>query len=71
MTVTSLRLEDEIYKEIKDLAAFHGENVTTFMRRTILERLEDESDYRDAVAAKHESNGETVSRAEMLKRVGL
>ena len=71
MTVTSLRFKDEQYKEVKALAEFYGESVTTFMRQTILERLEDESDYRDAVDNLKESHGETVSRETIKHRLEL
>lgn len=71
MTVTSLRFKDEQYREVKALAEFYGESVTTFMRQTILERLEDESDYHDAVASLKESHGETVSREAIKRRLEL
>ncbi|AYM02327.1 type II toxin-antitoxin system RelB family antitoxin [Levilactobacillus yiduensis] len=71
MTVTSLRFKDDQYQEVKALADFYGESVTTFMRRTILERLEDEADYRDAVSNLQTSHGETVSRQEVMQRLGL
>ncbi|MGX6429760.1 type II toxin-antitoxin system RelB family antitoxin [Levilactobacillus yonginensis] len=71
MTVTSLRFKDDQYKQVKELAEFYGEPVTTFMRKTILERLEDESDYRDAARNLEASHGEKVSREEIKHRLGL
>ena len=68
MPVTSLRFKDEQYDEIKETAAFYGVSVTTFMRQTILDRMEDEQDYRDAVDSVDASDNQTVSRDEMLKR---
>ncbi|MFD1465362.1 DUF6290 family protein [Lapidilactobacillus mulanensis] len=56
MPVTSLRFKDEQYDEIKETAAFYGVSVTTFMRQTILDRMEDEQDYRDAVASVDEGS---------------
>lgn len=71
MIVTSLRFQDDQYQEIEVLADFYGESVTTFMKRIILERLEDEADYRDAVSNLQTSHGETVSRQEVMQRLGL
>lgn len=71
MTVTSIRFKDDQYQAIKALADFYGESVATFMRQTILERLEDEADYRDAASNLEESHGETVSREEIMHRLGL
>ncbi|MFD1317604.1 type II toxin-antitoxin system RelB family antitoxin [Loigolactobacillus zhaoyuanensis] len=68
MPVTSLRFKDDQYNEIKEMAAFYGVSVTTFMRKTILERLEDEQDYQDAVDSIDSSDGKLVSRLEMLER---
>lgn len=71
MTVTSLRFKDEQYREIKELAEFEGVSVTTFMRQTILDRLQDENDYYEAAQNLEESNGETVSRDEIRRRLGI
>jgi len=71
MTVTSIRFKDDQYQAVKALADFYGESVKTFMRQTILERLEDEADYRDAASNLKESHGETVSREEIMHRLGL
>lgn len=71
MTVTSLRFKDEQYQEIKELAEFEGVSVTTFMRQTILDRLQDENDYYEAAKNLEESNGETVSRDEIRRRLGM
>jgi len=66
MTVTSLRFKDDQYEAIKVLADFYGETVTAFMKKVILERLEDESDYQDAVKNLQASQGEVVSRQEVM-----
>lgn len=71
MTVTSLRFKDEQYKKVKDLAKFYGVSVTEFMRQTVLERIDDENDYSDAMKNLKESHGKTVKRSEILKRLDL
>ncbi|WP_155286808.1 type II toxin-antitoxin system RelB family antitoxin [Lacticaseibacillus zhaodongensis] len=70
-TVTSLRFKNDQYNKVKELAAFNGVSVTTYMRQAVIERMEDEEDYRDAQANLKASAGETVSRAEIMKRLGM
>ncbi|WP_125589225.1 type II toxin-antitoxin system RelB family antitoxin [Companilactobacillus jidongensis] len=71
MTVTSLRFKDDQYKQVKNLAKFYGISVTEFMRQTVLEKVNDENDYQDAMKNLKESHGETVNRTEILKRLNL
>lgn len=70
-TVTSLRFKDVQYAKVKELAEFEGVSVTTYMRDAVLARMEDEEDYKDAMANLEASHGETVSSAEIRKRLGL
>ncbi|GAB2027990.1 type II toxin-antitoxin system RelB family antitoxin [Lactovum odontotermitis] len=69
MTTATLRFDDAIYEQIKELADFQGLTPTTFMRNAILEQLEDEQDYQEAIQVLRESNGESVSRSEIMKRL--
>ena len=70
-TVISLQFNDDQYKKVKELADFHGVSVTQYMREAVLERVEDEEDYAAAMANLNASHGETVSRTEIRKRLGL
>lgn len=70
-TVTSLRFKKEQYERIKKLADFEGISVTAYMHRAVLERVEDEEDYKDVQTNRAESQGATVSRAEIMKRLGM
>lgn len=70
-TVTSLRFKDDQYKQVKEMADFHGISVTMYMREAVLERMEDEEDYNDAMANLTTSHGETVSSTEIRKNLGL
>jgi len=47
-TITSVRLEDAQYQAVKEFAKFSGVSVSAMMRQIIVERLDDEADYRDA-----------------------
>ncbi|GAB2024210.1 hypothetical protein OfM1_02800 [Lactovum odontotermitis] len=71
MTTATLRFDDAIYEQIKELADFQGLTPTTFMRNAILEQLEDEQDYQEAIQVLRESNGESVSRSEIMKRLEM
>lgn len=70
-TVTSLRFKNDQYDKVKRLAEFNGVSVTMYMRQAVLDRMEDEEDYKDAQANLAASHGETVSRSEILKRLGM
>lgn len=41
------------------------------MRQAVLEHAEDETDYQDATANLKASHGKTVSRAEVMARLGM
>jgi predicted DNA-binding protein len=71
MTVTSLRFTDEQYQAVKELVDFYGVSVTTLMRETILERIENENDYNDGIANLKASHGKTVSREKIIKHLGM
>lgn len=41
------------------------------MQRAVLERMEDEADYKEAQINRAESKGATISRAEIMKQLGM
>ncbi|WP_308556396.1 DUF6290 family protein [uncultured Lactobacillus sp.] len=47
------------------------ENSTQFMRNAILEKLEDSLDYQDAIENIKLSDGETISREDVKKDLGI
>lgn len=67
----SIRFNDRQYKEIKAMADFEGQTITSYMRNAILEKIEDEQDYKDAVRAKNESDGRTYSEKEVMKELKM
>jgi predicted transcriptional regulator len=71
MTTATMRFDDAVYEQIKELADFHGLTPTTFMKKAILEQLEDELDYQEAIKVLQESDGETVSLDEVMNRLGM
>lgn len=71
MTAISIRFNDNQYRKIKDLASFEGESITSYMRNAVLEKIEDEEDYADAVQAMNEDNGKTYTAQEVKEMLGL
>lgn len=71
MTAISIRFNDNQYRKIKDLANFEGESITSYMRNAVLEKIEDEEDYADAVQAMNEDNGKTYNAKEVKEMLGL
>jgi len=68
MVTATVHLSEEDYKIVKDMAAFEEMNVSEFMRKTILEQLEDKLDYKTAIDILNEHNGR-VARECVLKEV--
>ncbi|MFD1471887.1 DUF6290 family protein [Companilactobacillus mishanensis] len=69
MKTVSIKWSQFEYKSIENLAASRTISVDDFMKQTILDRVEDETDYLDAVKGITSSAGESVSRNQMLKRL--
>lgn len=63
----SLRLPEEDAKLIKQCAQFQGISVSDFIRRTVIESIEDEYDLKafDAAMAKYKANPVTYSLEEV------
>ncbi|GEN49125.1 type II toxin-antitoxin system RelB family antitoxin [Ligilactobacillus pobuzihii] len=68
MTTTTIRMPEDKYKEVQNLASFDGLSVSAFMRKAVLEQVEDVQDYADGMKILEEEN-ERVSREDVLKEV--
>jgi len=68
MTTTRIRMPEDKYKEVQKLASFEGLSVSAFMRKAVLEQVEDVQDYADGMKILEEEN-ERVSREDVLKEV--
>lgn len=71
MKSTTIRFDEEVLKMIHGQAKLDGKNATEFMRDAILDKLADTLDYTDAINNLRASKGETVSREDVLKELGL
>lgn len=71
MSLTTIRLDDDILKWIDEYAEFNGVTKTKLIRDILMEKMQDDEDYLDAIASIEESKeSPTVSRQEMIKRYG-
>ncbi|QGV04197.1 type II toxin-antitoxin system RelB family antitoxin [Lactobacillus acetotolerans] len=68
---TTIRFDEDVLKMIHKQADLDGQSSTEFMRNAVLEKLEDSLDYQDAVKNIRESRGQTVSRNDVKKQLGL
>jgi len=68
MIATTIRMSEDKYKEVQKLASFEGLSVSAFMRKAVLEQVEDVQDYADGMKILEEEN-KRVSREDVLKKV--
>lgn len=66
-----IKLTEEQLEQIKRLANLEDEPVTTYIKNIILEKVEDEQDYKDAIQAQKESDSRTYSEKEVMKEFSL
>ena len=69
----SLRVTQEESELIKSFAKLYGESVSEYIRRTVMERIEDEFDLQSYHAAKaeYDDNPVTYSTEEIAKELGI
>ncbi|EKI7437348.1 hypothetical protein PF973_002603 [Enterococcus faecalis] len=71
MSLTTIRLDDELLQWIDEYAAFNGVTKTKVIRDVLMEKMQDDEDYLDTISSIEESKNEPIiSREEMLKRFG-
>ena len=68
---TTIRFDNAVLKLIHKQANLDGQSTTEFMRNAVLEKLEDSLDYKDAVENIRASDGNTISRKNVKKQLGL
>ncbi|GBG94533.1 hypothetical protein LFYK43_09920 [Ligilactobacillus salitolerans] len=67
-TTTTIRMPEDQYRQVQALASYEGISVSAFMRKAILEQVEDVEDYADGIKILSEKN-ERISREDVLKEV--
>lgn len=69
MVTVSLDFNRDEYQQLTELA--HYRDLSEFLKQIILDLVEDELDYQDAIRNLQESDGEVVSRNAILTRLSL
>ena len=69
----SIRLSNEDSELFKRYAAMHGVSVSEFVRRSVMEKIEDEYDLKlyEKAVAEYEKNPKTYTLEEVGKELGL
>lgn len=67
----TIYFDEGILNLIHQQAEFNSQTSNEFMRNAILEKLEDNLDYQNAVKNIRESNDQTISREDVKRRLGL
>ncbi|WP_353989452.1 type II toxin-antitoxin system RelB family antitoxin [Pediococcus argentinicus] len=67
-TTTTIRMPEDEYKDVKELAEFEGVTVSKYMRHVIIERVNDTKDYEEGMKVL-EQNNEQIPREEVLREV--
>ena len=69
----SLRVTEQESELIKSFANLYGESVSEYIRRTVMERIENEFDIQcyNAAKAEYEENPATCTTEELAKELGM
>lgn len=69
----SLRVSEKESEIIRDFAKLYGESVSEFIRRVVMERIEDEYDLKcyEEAKAEFEKNPVTYTTEEVAKELGI
>ena len=73
MSVTSVRFSDDEYELIKSYCALHGTSLSDALKRSLLDRIEDEFDLAEYEAAKKRYDESPISYSleEVREELGL
>ena len=69
----SLRVTEKENELIKSFAKLYGETVSEYIRRTVMERIEEEYDLQcyHAAKAEHDENPATMTTEELANELGI
>ena len=68
---TTILFANDVLELIHKQANLDGQSITEYMRNAVLAKLEDNLDYQDAVDNIRTSDGNTISRKNVKKQLGL
>ena len=71
MKKVTINLDNTLYGKIETMAKLKKQAITSYVKGVILEKVEDDQDYKDAIKAKEESNGETYSESSVMEELNM
>ena len=71
MKKVTINLDNALYAKIETMAKLKKQTITSYVKNIILERIKDDQDYKDAITAKEENNGETYSESSVMKGLNM
>lgn len=71
MKEITINLDNALYGKIKTMAKLKSQTITSCVKGIILEKVEDDQDYKDAIEAKNEGNGKTYSESSVMKELNM
>lgn len=69
MATISFEFSDKAYEVLEELAEWRDVSINEFARRALLEKMEDTEDLKAVEEALREDDGETISHAELWRRL--
>lgn len=71
MKKVTINLDNALYAKIETMAKLKKQAITSYVKEIILEKVEDDQDYKDVIEAKEESNGETYLECSVMKELNM
>lgn len=71
MKKVTINLDNTLYAKIETMAKLKKQVITSYVKEIILEKVEDDQDYKDAITAKEENNGEAYSESSVMKELNM
>lgn len=69
MATISFEFSDKAYEVLEEPAEWRDVSINEFARRALLEKMEDTEDLKAVEEALREDDGETISHAELWRRL--
>lgn len=71
MKKVTINLGNTLYAKIETMAKLKKQAITSYVKGVILEKVENDQDYKDAIVAKNKSNDEIYSESSVMKELNM
>ena len=71
MKKITISLGNALYDKVEAMAKLKKQAITSYVKGIILEKVEDDQDYKDAIETKEESNDETYLGSSVMKELNM